>query len=92
MVDGILLPWEVDGTRGTIFILSHENADAFDSEDVRTMKMLADFAAMGVRQQKQQARLLEHASAAAAAALANHLAHQINNPLQSVVNLLYLAD
>lgn len=92
VVDGILLPWEVDGTRGTIFILSHENADAFDSEDVRMMKMLADFAAMGVRQQKQQARLLEHASAAAAAALANDLAHQINNPLQSVVNLLYLAD
>ncbi|MGC1297954.1 MAG: hypothetical protein WA869_23220 [Alloacidobacterium sp.] len=52
------------------------------------MRMLADFAAMGVRQQRQQKMLVEHASAAAAADMANDLAHKINNPLQSLTNIL----
>jgi len=91
ITDGILLPWEVDEIRGTIFIMAHGRTEAFDQEDCRMMQVLADFAAMGVRQQKQQKRLLEQASAAAAAAMANDLAHKINNPLQSLTNILYLA-
>ena len=91
VTDGILLPWEVDGTRGTIFIMAHERQEAFDLDDCRIMQVLADFAAMGVRQLKQQKLLMEQASAAAAAAMANELAHQINNPLQSLTNVLYLA-
>lgn len=91
VTDGILLPWEVDGTRGTIFIMAHERQEAFDLNDCQVMQVLADFAAMGVRQLKQQKLLLEQASAAAAAAMANDLAHQINNPLQSLTNVLYLA-
>ena len=54
------------------------------------MTMLADFAAMGFRQQKQQARMIAQERAAAAARMANALAHQINNPLQSITNLAYL--
>jgi hypothetical protein len=46
------------------------------------MQVLADFAAMGVRQQRQQRMLVEHASAAAAAAMANELAHKINSPTE----------
>jgi nitrogen-specific signal transduction histidine kinase len=61
---------------------------AFDQDDCRMMRMLADFAAMGVRQQRQQKMLVEHASAAAAADMANDLAHKINNPLQSLTNIL----
>jgi hypothetical protein len=91
VTDGILLPWEVDGTRGTIFIMAHGRTEAFDQNDCRLMGLLADFAAMGVRQQRQQRMLLEHASTAAAASMANELAHKINNPLQSLTNILYLA-
>ncbi|WP_158822554.1 GAF domain-containing protein [Granulicella sp. S156] len=91
VTDGILLPWEVDGLRGTIFIMAHGRTEAFDQSDSRMMQVLADFAAMGVRQQGQQKRLLEQESAAAAAAMANDLAHKINNPLQRLTNLLYLA-
>ena len=54
------------------------------------MTMLADFAAMGYRQQKQQARLIVQERAAAAAQMANRLAHEINNPLQSMTNAAYL--
>jgi signal transduction histidine kinase len=91
VTDGILLPWEVDGTRGTLWIMAHGRTEAFDSEDSRMMQVLADFAAMGVRQQRQQKLLVDQARATAAAAMANDLAHKINNPLQSLTNLIFLA-
>lgn len=91
VTDGILLPWKVEESRGTIFIMAHHRSDAFNQNDYRMMEILADFAAAGVRQQRQQALLLKQAGAAAAAAMANELAHRINNPLQSLTNLLYLA-
>jgi hypothetical protein len=90
VADGILLPWEADGTRGTIFVMAHDRPNAFDGEDVQMMQVLANFAALGVRQQRMQKRLLEQAGVTAAAAMANELAHQINNPLQSVSNLMYI--
>jgi hypothetical protein len=92
IADGILLPWSADGTQGTIFVMAHTRTQAFDLEDCRLMQTLADFAALGIRQQSQQKLLLERAGAAAAASMANRLAHQINNPLQSLTNLLYIAS
>jgi hypothetical protein len=91
VTDGILLPWQVDETQGTIWIMSHGSAEAFDGEDLRMMQVLADFAAMGVRQQRQRKMLMEQTKAAAAATMANELAHRINNPLQSLTNIVYLA-
>ena len=89
--DGILLPWETEDMRGTIFVISHTSTEAFDREDLHLMQILANFAAMGIRQQRQQEKLLAQARAAAAISMANDLAHQINNPLQSLTNLLFLA-
>ncbi len=91
VLDGILLPWQVDDSRGTIWIMSHQHAEAFDREDANIMQSFAAFAAMAVRQQQQQAALLKQAGATAAAAMAHDLAHQINNPLQSLTNVLFLA-
>ena len=91
VTDGLLLPWQVDQTRGTIWVLAHGRPEAFDSQDLQLMQTLANFAAMAVRQQRQQKSLLEQAQASASAAMANQLAHRINNPLQSITNLLYLA-
>ena len=90
VTDGILLPWRTEDTRGTIFVMAHGRTEAFDENDARLMTMLADFAAMGYRQQKQQARLISQERAAAAAQMANRLAHEINNPLQSMTNSAYL--
>jgi nitrogen-specific signal transduction histidine kinase len=92
VTDGILLPWEVENTRGTIFVIAHGRHEAFDEADCRLMQVLADFAAMGIRNQRQQRLVTEQAGAAAAAVMANDLAHSINNPLQSLTNLLYLAS
>jgi hypothetical protein len=91
VTDGILLPWDEGESRGTIFIMAHGRDEAFDANDVRMMQMLADFVKMGVRQQRQRKQLMEQAMLGAAAGMANELAHRINNPLQSITNLVYLA-
>ena len=54
VTDGILLPWELDDMRGTIFIMAHSRRDAFDSNDAQVMQSLANFAAAGIRQQRQR--------------------------------------
>jgi hypothetical protein len=91
VTDGILIPWEVDGTRSTIWLLAHGPYQRFDREDYRMLQSLSDFAAIAVRHQRQQAALLTKTAAAAAAGMANELAHQINNPLQKLMQTVYLA-
>lgn len=92
VTDGVLIPWQVENTHGTIWIMAHEDDEAFDQEDCRMMELLASFAAMAVRQRRQNDALMLQAKAAAAASMANDLAHAINNPLQSLTNLVYLAS
>jgi signal transduction histidine kinase len=91
VTDGILIPWQVEEMRGTIWVVAHGRTEAFDGDDLRMMQVLAEFAAMGVRQQRLQRALMEQARVAAVSAMTNELAHQINNPLQSLTNLVYLA-
>ncbi|HZL28066.1 MAG TPA: GAF domain-containing protein [Acidobacteriaceae bacterium] len=91
VTDGLLIPWTMNDTRGTIWIMAHGRREAFDAEDSRMMETLANFAAMAVRQQLQQKLIIEQAQAKAAAAMANDLAHKINNPLQSLTNCVYMA-
>jgi signal transduction histidine kinase len=90
VTDGILLPWKTEDIRGTIFVMAHGRSEAFDENDARLMTMLADFAAMAYRQQKQQALIIAQERIAAAAQMANRLAHEINNPLQSMTNAAFL--
>lgn len=90
VTDGMLLPWQVGDTRGTIWIMAHGRDEAFDGEDCRMMQALANFAATGVRLEQQQTLLMEHARTAAEVALANKLAHQINNPLQALMQTVFL--
>lgn len=90
VTDGILLPWKAGKTRGTIWIMAHGRDEAFDREDCTMMQVLADFAATGVNLQQQQQLLLDQARTESAAAMANHLAHQINNPLQGLMQSVFL--
>jgi DNA-directed RNA polymerase specialized sigma24 family protein len=90
VTDGLLLPWQAEETRGTIWIMAHGRDEAFDGEDCRMMQALANFAATGVRLEQQQKLLIERAKTAAAAAMAHKLAHQINNPLQGLMQTVFL--
>ena len=92
VTDGLLLPWHTQDTRGTIYVMAHTRSEAFDREDLRLMTTLADFAAMANRHQRQQEALVQQASRSAAASMADGLAHKINNPLQSLTNLVFLAQ
>jgi len=91
VTDGLLFPWQVGETRGTIWVMAHGRDQAFDAEDFRMMQLLADFAAMAVRHQQQQLALMNRAATEGAAAMANEMAHRINNPLQALTNVVYLA-
>ena len=53
VADGLLLPWEMEGIRGTIWIVAHVRPTAFDITDLRVIQSLADFAKMGVRRKLQ---------------------------------------
>ena len=90
--DGILIPWFSDSMRGTIWAVSHRSHEAFNMEDYKLLSSLADFAAIAVRHQHQEELLRIEGNAQAVAAKTNELAHQINNPLQSLTNALYLAS
>jgi hypothetical protein len=90
VTDGILLPWEVEETRGTIWIMAHGRHEAFDREDCRMMQSFSTFAATGIKLQQKQRLLMEQAKIAAELGMANRLAHQINNPLQGLMQTAYL--
>jgi signal transduction histidine kinase len=94
VTDGILLPWETQYTRGTIFVMAHGRTAAFDKNDAHLMTMLADFAAMGYRQQKlaqlDRKRIEEETSrlnrATEMGQLLAHLAHELAQPLAAVLS------
>lgn len=94
ITDGILLPWETEDTRGTIFFVAHGRTEAFDENDARLMTMLADFAAMGYKQQKlaqlDRKRIQEETSwlnrATEMGQLVASLVHELAQPLAAVLS------
>jgi GAF domain/His Kinase A (phospho-acceptor) domain len=92
ITDGMLIPWTAEQMRGTIWAVSHKSREAFDIDDYTLLNTLADFAAIAIRHQYQQKALRAQEKAAAYGDIANELAHEINNPLQSLCNALYLAQ
>lgn len=91
ITDGILIPWASENIRGTIWAVAHHSNEAFDLEDYRLLSSLADFAAIAIRHQRREEMMQKQTRDRASAARAHELAHQINNPLQSLTNTLYLA-
>jgi hypothetical protein len=92
ITDGILIPWMVGDARGTLWAVAHDSEEAFDIEDYLLLKSISDFAAVAIRHQLQQEVLRKQEKMTAAISMANDLAHQINNPLQSLTNVIYLAE
>jgi hypothetical protein len=89
--DGMLISWVADDIRGTIWAVSHSSERAFELQDYELLRSLADFVAIILRQQAADARAKVAGKAEASAARAHEMAHQINNPLQSLTNTLFLA-
>lgn len=92
IVEGLLIPWQDDSqVRGTIWIVTHRADHRFDPEDVRLMRNLSDLAVIALRHRRAEAALALDHEMSVAAGIANELAHKINNPLEAMVNALYLA-
>ena len=56
ITDGMLIPWEVDGIRGTIWAVSHSSRQAFGLQDYEMLCSLADFVGVILRQQAADER------------------------------------
>lgn len=91
ILDGMLIPWETETIRGTIWAVSHSSERAFEIQDYKLLRSLADFVGIILRQQAAEAQAKLRAKAEASAARAHRMAHQINNPLQSLTNTMFLA-
>jgi hypothetical protein len=83
ILDGILIPWEIEGTRGTIWAVSHKAPRVFDFCDYELLDSVADFVAIAMRQQKQL-RLTQLSETEGA----SELAGELYDPLLSVKNAL----
>jgi hypothetical protein len=90
--DGLLIPWVSEEMRGTLWVVSHESEEAFDLEDYHLLNRLAEFASLAVKHRALEKIVRRKESEAASVARANEMAHQINNPLQSLANIIYLAQ
>ncbi|MFC5864828.1 GAF domain-containing protein [Acidicapsa dinghuensis] len=92
ILDGMLIPWETDEIRGTIWAVAHYSDRAFEPQDYKLLRSLADFVAIILRQQAAEEKAKLTAQAEASAARAHKMAHQINNPLQCLTNTIFLAS
>ena len=91
VTDGILLPWQVENSRGTLWIMAHGRTEAFDQDDCRIMRILADVAAMGVRQQRSR-KCLEKQAQPGKGSDSRVLARRFDNSLQGMKTALYVAE
>lgn len=87
--DGMLIPWQVENTRGTIWAVSHGSPQTFDYRDYQLLDSIAQFVALAIQRQNA---VRQQQEIAAYAELVNQLAHELNNPLQGATGALYLAE
>jgi signal transduction histidine kinase len=83
-----MLPWMREDMSRVELPVPHPGS-VFDSEDRKLLNSLADLAVRNRLQEKLARRQVWEAGSAAKA---DELAHEINNPLQSLTNILYLAQ
>ncbi len=89
----LVVPWQLgSGRRGAVWIAAHSSGRHFDSEDLRMIESLARFANVGMQRSQLEESQRSHEAYASAARVANELAHEINNPLQALINSLHLVS
>lgn len=87
----LVIPWELSsGRRGAIWLAQHDPHSRFNPEDFRLVTTLSDFTRHALQRSHSEEKRRSCETLASAARLANQLAHEINNPLQGLMNSLYL--
>ena len=89
----LVVPWRLgSGRRGTVWIAAHNSGRHFDAEDLRMIESVARFANVSMQRSESEESQRSHAAHVSAARLANELAHEVNNPLQALINSLHLVS
>jgi hypothetical protein len=92
VTDGIVVPWDAEGSAATLWVVAHERTAAFDMDDFRILQVFANFAAMSYRSILRHRRTLLDAVRRSSESTSNMLSDGISNPLQGVTNCLFLAQ
>ena len=93
IMEALLVPWEEDGTiTGAIWLMTHSQDKKFDAEDARLTRSLMTFTSLALRMEQREKSKRELEGYRSAAAVANQLAHELNNPLQALTNTFMLLD
>ena len=89
----LVVPWELSsGRKGTIWVALHDRDRHLNPEDLRMVSTLADFARQALQRSHSEETRRSCETLASAARVANQLAHEVNNPLQALINSLYLVS
>ena len=93
IMEALVVPWEEDGKiTGAIWLMTHRQGRKFTEEDVRLTRSLMTFSSLAMNMERKEKTKRELESYRSAAAVANQLAHELNNPLQALTNTLMLLD
>ena len=89
----LVVPWQLSsGRRGAIWVAHHGPDRHLDPEDLRLVTTLSDFARHALQRSLSEETRRSCETLASAARVANRIAHEVNNPLQALINSLYLAS
>jgi hypothetical protein len=92
ITDGLIVPWEAEERRGTMWILAHGRTEAFDQRHLETLELLARFVALCITQQQSHNQKRQEWAVVAASAVIKVLAHRIHEPLRDLSHLIFLAQ
>jgi len=89
----LVVPWQLSsGRKGAVWVALHESGRHLNPEDLRLVTAISDFARHALQRSLSQETRRSCETLAAAARVANELAHEVNNPLQALINSLYLVS
>lgn len=89
----LVVPWQLNsGRKGAVWVALHESGRHLNPEDLRLVTAISDFARHALQRSLSQETRRSCETLAAAARVANQLAHEVNNPLQALINSLYLVS
>lgn len=87
----LVVPWQLSsGRKGAIWVALHDRDRHLNPEDLRLVSILADFARQALQRSHSDETRRSCETLASATRVANQLAHEVNNPLQALINSLYL--
>jgi len=91
VTDGILIPWRVDGTRATFWVVANGRREAFDRDDLAIMQILASVASLSLALKNYHRTVHRQWAETAASGVTAILARRVSQPLQKLTDLIFTA-